>query len=267
MNKYKYIFVVLVYRNGEDLEDFFTSIEDRCNDYHVLVVNSYYNDESEEEIKNIAMEHNASFISVENKGYSYGNNQGIAYAKYNYDFDYLIVCNPDIILKTWNVDNICQEDLVVGPVIRTSTGKNQNPCFVRYLPFTEKLMYFSYKYNIPKLDYIHFGLNRLIRDIWLRWFFMTKKVEANVYGVHGSFIIFTRLYLNREERPFCDEMFLFNEERYVAWRLKKIDSEPIFTSQIEIYHKEDGSMKRASIDMVSQEKSSFLKYYKKKTSI
>ncbi len=261
MKYYKNIFVVLVYRNCEDLIDLFHSLEEQCSDYRVIVVNSFYDTESENEIKDVAERNAADFLSVENKGYSYGNNQGIHFAENHYKFDYLIVCNPDVLIKKWNTENLSQDGFIYGPIIKTSTNKDQNPCFVSYLPFTEWISYMSYKHGIPKLDYINFGINRLIREMWLIKFRRGKKNELMVYGVHGAFLIFTASYLNKNPTPFLEDMFLFNEERYLAWRLSKLQHKAIVTKDIEIYHKEDGSMNKANVNTVIREKESFIVYY------
>ena len=63
--KYDFIFIVLVYRNTKDLKDFFDSYN--LANSKVIVVNSFYDKESECEFKNIAEANNADFLSVPNK--------------------------------------------------------------------------------------------------------------------------------------------------------------------------------------------------------
>lgn len=261
MLKYRYIFVVLVHRNGDDLTDFFSSVKEHCNDYRVVVVNSFFDERSLKEIREIADINKSDFINVENKGYSYGNNMGIQYAVRNYQFEYLIVCNPDILIKKWCDDCFSQENLVYGPIIKTSSGKDQNPCIVKYLPLAEWISYQSYKHHIPKLDYINFGVNRLLREIYLHFMRETGCDKGEIYAVHGSFIVFTKLYLSKISKPFCEKMFLFNEERYLAWNLAQEGFKATFTNQIEIYYKEDGSMRKANINTSKREKESFVTYY------
>ena len=64
MMKYDFVFVVLVYRNTRDLKDFFSSL--LLSAVKVIVVNSFYDEESECEFKNIAEANNADFLSVPN---------------------------------------------------------------------------------------------------------------------------------------------------------------------------------------------------------
>lgn len=68
--KYRVVFVVLVYRNTQDLRDFFKYID--IKDSHTIVVNSYYDEQTVIEFKKIALKAEADFISVPNKGYGAG---------------------------------------------------------------------------------------------------------------------------------------------------------------------------------------------------
>ncbi len=79
---YKYIFVVLVYRNTGDLEDLTKNLGEKFESgkYRVIVVNAYFDDDTKSESERISNECDADFINVPNKGYSYGNNRGIEYA-------------------------------------------------------------------------------------------------------------------------------------------------------------------------------------------
>lgn len=47
----------------------------------------------------IAKKLGCSFINVENKGYGFGNNRGIEYANKYFDYEFLIVSDPNIIIK------------------------------------------------------------------------------------------------------------------------------------------------------------------------
>ena len=86
---YDFIFVVLVYRNTSDLVDFFASL--KLERTRVIVVNSFYDEESELQFKQIAESNHAEFLSVPNKGYGAGNNRGVEYALKHYDFKYLVI--------------------------------------------------------------------------------------------------------------------------------------------------------------------------------
>lgn len=100
---YDFIFVVLVYRNTSDLVDFFASL--KLERTRVIVVNSFYDKESELQFKQIAESNHADFLSVPNKGYGAGNNRGVEYALKHYDFKYLVISNADVEIKNWILQN------------------------------------------------------------------------------------------------------------------------------------------------------------------
>ena len=63
--KYKYIFIVLVYKNTDVLKTFFKSLN-VVNDYRVVLVNAYYDDISKEKCYKYAKENDADFIDIPN---------------------------------------------------------------------------------------------------------------------------------------------------------------------------------------------------------
>ena len=108
-NSYDIVFVVLVYRNTDDLKDFF--LHNHIKNSHTIVVNSYYDDKSEGFFSKIAEENGASFISVPNKGYGAGNNRGVEYALEHFDFEFL-------------VNNMTQEDVQKLMLAETNVREN-----------------------------------------------------------------------------------------------------------------------------------------------
>ncbi len=49
-------------------------------------------------IEKISFDHSYDFINIENRAYSYGNNIGIKHANEKYNYKYLVISNPDIII-------------------------------------------------------------------------------------------------------------------------------------------------------------------------
>lgn len=149
---YDLIFVVLTYRNEKDLQDFFNSLSNCSGSTRVIVVNAYYDENSLKKVKEIAINNNADFIEIENKGYSYGNNVGIQYALEDYKFRYLVVSNPDIEIQKFNIDDLCNEqNALIGPTIITLSGKNQNPMMYRRVPLALHIEYMNQKHGDSRL--------------------------------------------------------------------------------------------------------------------
>ena len=60
--KYTYVIVVLTYRDHSDLLELFESLKNKFKDYKIIIVNSYYDEYSETEIRQIAIKNNCDFL-------------------------------------------------------------------------------------------------------------------------------------------------------------------------------------------------------------
>lgn len=261
---YRYVFCILVYRNTEDILECIKSIKEKVNNYRILIVNSYYDDKSKIAFESIAQKTKCDFLNVENKGYGYGNNQGIQYSMQNYSFDYLIVSNPDIVIEKFNDDFLRQtKQVVVAPIINTSLGKSQNPYWLKKCPIAENSIYRGQKNKNRLFLYTGYAINKLIREIGLRLFKCSKKEEMYVYAAHGSFCIFPRLVFEKLGLLYDEKMFLFSEEAYIAHTLENNGIKTVLTKKIIIRHKENGSVKISKIDENDELRKSVVYYYEK----
>lgn len=261
--KVDYIFVVLTYRVEKDLNEFLLSINSVIQkSYKVIIVNSFYDEVSKKNIENIAKLNNCDFINVENKGYSYGNNMGIDFAQKHYDYDFLIVSNPDILIKKFDINNKkCTELGIYGAKIITLNGKNQNPFRPVYFEFGEWVTYIGYKYDLRLLIWFNVIINKVLRTIF---YIGNKKNLKKVYSVHGSFVIFTKGVIDKLAPIYYEEMFLFCEEDYLAYRMRNEKVPIYYMKDIEVLHKEDGSVGISNVSIWEKSKESYIKYYEKK---
>lgn len=244
---YKNIFIVLTFRNKEDVVDLLDSIKEKVDDYRVIIVNSFFDSQSDKDFEAIARENDCDFLSVENKGYGYGNNRGIEYALEHYEFQRLVISNPDIVLKKYDEKALSSvDDGLIGGKIINARGKKQNPLRVYDTTITNNAAYYYY----CKKNTVLFGLGVVLAKI-ARFIVVTfnKKGARRVYAVHGSFLVIPRSVLERTGLIFDENLFMFCEELDLAARLKKIGIPTYYVPQIEVIHKEDGSIKLSDIDV------------------
>ena len=238
--KYRYVFVVLVYKNIEVLKDFFLFL--KTDNYKVIVVNSFYDAPSLKECKEVSLANGADFIPIENKGYGYGNNIGVEYAMEHYNYDYLILSNSDIHIKDLDVLSSFDEGAaVIAPYIHLPAGKVQNPNIPWRIPFLFRALKLSYDNNWKFLLLFTHIVTRTCRELFKLYGIIVKRSCYKIYSCHGSFIIFTKEAVNLLRPPFNDKMFLYNEELYLAenCRLKGV---PIFyCPSIDVLHLEGAS--------------------------
>ncbi len=266
MKRYEYVFVVLCYRNHNDLIEFTHNIPYYYKDYKIVVVNSFFDNITESNIKKAALDNDCDFISVENKGYGYGNNRGIEYCKAHYEYDFLIIANPDVLVKKndFDMSDIKGKMAVIAPRINTLSGKYQNPYWVVNNPICEFLNYYGYKHKRRLIIYAGVAINKLIREVYVRGInlFGDKKARK-ICAAHGSYIIFSRQALERLGQVYDENMFLFAEEALLAHRLRQESIPLLYAGSIRILHKENGSIGLTSIDDDAEERKSIIYYYEK----
>ena len=234
------IIVVLVYKNIAVLKDFFRSLSmDSCK---VIVVNSFYDEKSLKECEDVARINDAIFLPIPNKGYGYGNNVGVKYALDNYSFDFLVLSNSDIEIKKIELlKKFKCEDIIIAPKTIMRTGKHQNPDTPWELPFIYPML--SYALNKKsKLVYVLCHIcTRLSREVFRLYAFIIRKERYRIFSAHGSFVIFTKKSAAKMYPFFDEEMFLFNEEWYLALKARKMNVPTYFIPQIEVFHYEGAS--------------------------
>ena len=235
------IIIVLTYRNYEDLKDLFASYSYSFGSLSVqtIVVDAYYNDECSIEIEKVARRNSADYLRIPNKGYSFGNNYGIQYANANYEYDYLIVSNADIEIKRF--DKMLLDKLpkgVYGPTIQTKDGRLQNPMYCKRNLLSRKLVYKGFIENSKFKFAVGIIINKFQTKIQKR----NLSYPNKVYQLHGSFLIFSKEAIDILQTVFDENMFLFAEETYLSKILENKNIPSYYVPEIEVFHKEDGSM-------------------------
>lgn len=264
MQHYDFIFVVLCYKNTKDIILFLNSLKNVKGTYKVVIVDGFSSEEVKNTLSNIAEKNNCDFMSIPNKGYSYGNNQGIEFARRHYDFEFIVVSNPDIEIQNLNIDHIRKyNNKIIGPYIENLTGKHQNPYRTgAFLSLIMKMMYKSYKDGVDFPKWIVIAINKIFRELMNIRAFLFQSNYLKVFALHGSFILFGRSALEALGTAFDANMFLFNEEDYVAFWARQNHVTLYYCPKERVLHHEDGSMSLSNInhDMYKQ---SFLYVYDK----
>lgn len=237
---YHIIFVVLVYKNIDVLEDFFASLT--INDAKVIVVNSYYDDTSLSECQKVAKKNEADFIAIPNNGYGYGNNIGTQYAMEHYNYDFLVISNSDIIIKQIDsLENYKGDRMVIAPKTVMKTGKHQNPDTPWELKFIYPMLSYALNHKNGLVYTLCHICTRLNREIFKLYSSIIKKEKYKIFSAHGSFFIVTKPAVD-ELYPFFDnEMFLYNEEWYLALKARKNRIPVYYIPSIEVLHLEGAS--------------------------
>ncbi len=257
MEKLEYVFVVLVYRNIDVLQDFFESIKIQSR-YKTIIVNSYYDDDSLHECEIVAKQNHADFIPVENRGYGYGNNIGVKYAMEHYEYDYLILSNSDIhILDFSFMDKLEGFRGVIAPKIQMITGKMQNPNIPWEINSLYPMLNCAYQKNSKILLICAHLLTRLSRELFFVYEKLVKKDMYRIFCCHGAFIIFSADSVNKLYPMFDEQMFLYNEELYLAFLCRSKGVNIYYTPLVRIEHLEGASTHSGNERLINNNKQSF----------
>lgn len=253
------VFVVLVYRNTNDLKDFFETFT--MVNSKVVVVNSFYDEASETEFATIAKKYNADFLSVPNKGYGAGNNAGIKYTLENYTYKYLVISNADVKIEKLSTSYLEKyNNSIIAPRIINLSGKNQNPNSP-YAPTKLEawLKYIVYKGQHRKMIWLLYAYSRFKKVC----FSLTSLFCKKIFSAHGAFVILPYNVIQKLHPLYNEDMFLFYEESHLAKYARERGINTYYESHIVINHKEDGSMKIANINLFDKERQSYEVYYNK----
>ena len=178
-----------------------------------------------------------------NLGFARGNNVGFGFAKQELKADFIILMNNDVIIESENICKLIEADFqkeefaVLGPRIRTSVGRDQNPLRPGLLKGVRLGLTISYLWVDLFLTFLFVSpvLHKLFNP------FVPKSghdVEPfNNVELHGSFLVFSPIYIDRFD-GLDDRTFLYCEEEFLFARCHFNKLKTRFNPYIEIIHNE-----------------------------
>lgn len=247
----KFCFVILHFKTAQDTIESVNSILQISGEFDIVIVDNASNNGSIEEIackyKEIACIH--VIENKENLGFAGGNNVGYKYAKFKLEADCIIVLNNDVIiedflfiskLKTFYEKNKCH---VIGPdIISLKDGSHQNPMKGDVLSISQaKMEIFRYRMLLffSKVNvYDIFRNGGRTRTLSNEPICLQERIDV---VLHGSFIIFTPLFVADEDICFRSGTFLYMEELILYQYCKRNQYTNVFYPGLRVYHKEDSS--------------------------
>ncbi|HEW7138664.1 TPA: glycosyltransferase family 2 protein [Streptococcus pneumoniae] len=245
-----FCFVILHYRTSNDTIECIKSIQKLEGDYKIVIVDNASQNGSIERVEALFANNDEIVIikNTKNLGFAAGNNIGYAYARTQIKADMIAVLNNDIVIKQKDFINRIFELYrnsqfhIAGPdIVSLVDGHHQSPV-VEKINSISKANKELFKYRIL----------RIINKIGL-YELMTRqpKKELNRISVadpmryqenvilHGSFVIFSPLYVSEEECAFRPDTFMYMEEPILYEYCMLKNYKTVFDPSIVIYHKED----------------------------
>lgn len=267
-------YVILHYKNINDTVKCIESLlKNSSEDSQLIVVDNGSNDNSGEKLKDKYIGYNRVKVLLlpSNLGFSKGNNIGYDYARKNRKTDFIVVTNNDVVFyqKDFedNIKRIYKETKfdVLGPDVYIPRHKDhQNPLFKSPIDIQQLKKeieeYKFYQHNPDKFE-IRLKLHAIKNMLCSKFKFVNcvynklrgkdvldyKKRYENV-GLQGSCLIFSRHFIEQEEKAFDPEPFLYGEEIFLFYRCKNKNFKMVYDPQIAIRHEEAASFANANKD-------------------
>lgn len=191
-------------------------------------------------------------MNKKNEGFSKGNNIGYSYLKQNYDLEYIIISNNDVLIKQKNfvelLDSIYNKQYfdVLGPdIINPITGVHQNPSRLAGLNI-EQIQKCVSMYEFQDKHFKRTYIKMKLCDI--RDKLLMKKYDSAGWEkycenpvLHGACFIFSKKYIEERELAFDPQTFLYVEEDILYYVCKKNNYKMLYSPELVIEHLEDVS--------------------------
>lgn len=273
-------YIILHYKNIDETIKCIESIQKTAGkSSKILVVDNGSGDGSGEKLQEIYKD-NSSFSIIllkENMGFSKGNNEGYIFAKKEWNPDFMVVTNNDVVFYQKDFEKkiaIIYDRMkfdVLGPDIYIPNNKeHQSPLFQTGITVNELEKeleeYRFYQKNPEKFTrrlQIHFIKNRLctkyplFRNMYAR---LRKKDNIDFrkeyydVGLQGSCLIVSKPYIDKEEKMFSPEPFLYCEEVFLYYKCKQKGYKIVYCPEIGIRHEEAASFKNVSNNTLERNK-------------
>ncbi len=255
-----FCFVILHYQTKTDTIECVNSILTNIENpgVRLIVVDNGSPNGSGAELKELFKENDRVevLLSHENLGYTGGNNIGFQHAKHKYKADFVALINNDTIIRQHEfVDAIIDKYKslpfhILGPDIVTLSGNHQNPVFNKSSSLKAVQNYIKHYRKVLFLNYL--GLDEILEK-FKKFFSPESRIhlenirkeidhssEQEGITLHGSAIVFSKLYINKYEGLYPGP-FMYGEEAILDYFVKKDKLRTVYWPIVRILHKDDSS--------------------------
>ncbi|MGO5054860.1 glycosyltransferase [Holdemanella porci] len=248
----KIAYLILHYMAGADTIECIDSIlkttEYSKYETNIIVVDNGSTNDSFQQISNKFKDNKKIKLihSDINLGFAKGNNLGYRYAKYELNADFIVQLNNDTIISQIDFNEVLVNKFyekryaVLGPDIVTADGYHQNPGKKQCWSKSELSIYRIKKRIRLYLSYLYLDeyISSFINNV--KVIYSTTTINGDIENtiLHGACLIFSPLFINRFDGLY-DKTFLYWEEDILKLQSDYLKFKMLYTSDLQIYHKED----------------------------
>jgi GT2 family glycosyltransferase len=226
MKMYKYAVIVLNYNTIKDAVNAAKSVikNAKSNDYIICIADNYSSEENDRvELKKIQLINTVIVQLPKNYGYAKGNVKAIDYLKSICQFEYVVIMNPDVLLKHKGTIDLliesvekCQNNIIGAQPLVNTLMWNESPEYqlcIRRTPRTilDVLTYNSSlyrKFNSRRTKYLNYVEQRPYLE----------KIEFEVPS--GAFFVIKHRFFEKMGY-FDSETFMYCEEPILGYKMLK----------------------------------------------
>ncbi|MCQ2974932.1 MAG: glycosyltransferase [Bacteroidales bacterium] len=214
-----------------------------------------------------------------NLGFAKGNNLGYDYLKSNYNLDFMIVMNSDVIInqddfieKIYEIYNK-NDFAVLGPsIFAPSISLYQNPGPLKFANIQQTKQFIKRYKKFIINDYKNYYLLKILHYLVFWWakpiykfIFKNKTTKYNVKNqpnltqiksikninevensvLCGACYIFSKDFIDNRNYCFYPKTFLYFEEQILAYQCNKLSLKMLYSPNIEVIHYLDVSSEQS----------------------
>lgn len=252
----KIAYIILHYLTKNDTEECIESIlnTNSTNNYNIVVVDNFSNNGSIEYIEEKYNYLDNLFIikNKKNYGFAKGNNIGYKFAKKYLKPDFIAILNNDILIEDKNffknlIDTYQNSSFhIAGPdIVSIIDGQHQSPMIGKEHSIVE-INKEIFRYQLLLLC-SYLNLYDFIQKKFPKQIKKTKQSEDSILikqeniQLHGAFLIFSPLFIQKENYAFYPGTFLYMEEAILFQYCKNRKYKTLFDPNLQVFHKEDSS--------------------------
>lgn len=251
----KFVFIVLHYKAVESTKkciDSILKLDNTQHSYSIIVVDNGSCDGTAEEL---AKKYGSGIDLIkldEGIGFSRANNRGYEFAVEKYDPDIIVMTNNDIVFKQSEFLNKIYEISkrhsfdVLGPDIINPNGSHGNPYAKRPRNVAEIKKYIR-NAKIKRALGILYCIFSDLKNKSNNNLESTKKNQTEQKNVclWGSCLIFSKKFMERNDKAFFPETMFYCEEDILCHRVIKYGGLILYSPDIVVYHGHSDSTKAA----------------------
>ncbi|MGP4073831.1 glycosyltransferase [Piscibacillus sp. B03] len=260
-------YVILHYQNIDVTKNCVASLRNiKSKESKIVIVDNASPNNTGSQLKRLYSDQEDIEIIINdvNVGFAKGNNIGYLYAKKSLHADTIIVMNSDVIISQMGFEKKLYEIIngngvhIIAPDIKTLDNKHQNP-FRRQRLKTYNILRTCLFYSIwifimktPFLNKLTF--NRL-KKVKRKKEFNNTFINDSLVGIipHGSCLVYTKNFVEKEDIAFLPITFLFHEEDILFEYSGNKGYIVSYNPAIQVNHLEDASINEITSGDISRE--------------